>query len=466
VCLPSLRPPHITMNCGSPPVLVYSRSVSATNNDSTRASRSSSSSPLPHDAPLPAPVKRARLAGFAGFSATLRCVETGRTTEFPLIKLPLVSKQVVYDLETGAVELAQPLSGVESDAATASLSAGRTASTSAVFKKLKMLSGKDMTQREMGVSPELEKDRRTHYEKYAAFHTFMGEGAVWEEPFASLEQEFPIKAVRCGLVVNEETAACLAIRNATLGARPARGAPPEWCTPNVLGSFRKSAVEALYERGWVEYANEKVRLGGPCVPIRNVRRRGGEGEAFAVDVETGAQIVAGCDPSQNAHDWVLPQEFVGSRWVCFPPLMQWRMRDVDTGEEVKFSSSFSLLSKKEFNVQVVQSLSPQKGSVLHTSSRTSKFVQYSGGPPIYQERACPKRLLLSGGGANTIPWNGAHAWDLRGTAMVDTVVYTWTSDSCDVDLWRACLASKNRRVVVLVGSETQQTRVWSCFRDD
>ena len=345
-------------------------------------------------------------------------------------------------------------------------------SGNAVLKKLRMLSGVDMSREEMHLDAALETDRLKHWEIYLKRweNSLKHASCVWEERWEPDEEKLRLKLLRAGVALDAWGRACLSILNATLDARPVLGGPPEWCTANVLASHDKSLLEELLRGGWIEYHKERVRLGSRVVPTRRVRAMPG-GFSFQ-DAETGARLELSWDlgdAHSGAHDCFSPSAAAAEAVVVvFAPLMRWRMVDDLTGRQVRIPER-GVKAPPGMRVLLQNAKLPALvGSVLTTSSTPSKPFSLRGeSPPLFQERACTRRIFPGKSGAGFLPWLGAHAWDLRGPPMADCVVYQWTADSCPADVWRCALFSKSKTLVVQIqsaaGGGEEEERVRECF---
>lgn len=440
----------MTSSLPPPPALTVSRSASCSNTNSSTGSASSASANFV--------IRRARLAGFTPVRATLRCVESRRTLELPVEKLPVLSRVVEYVLNE-AKEVERVERGAVRAGSISEVSKPGAPPTCAALKRLRMLAGGDLSVEEMGLDKTLERSRATNFDAYNNATT-----QAWCELFPFDEPQL----VRWGLPLDAVGRVAACVMEWTLDARPWRGPPPSWCSPNVLGLDPLDAVAEAHKRGWIEYdADKGVRLAGACAIKRMVRTLS---ESEFEDCVTKARYRASWTLAdfrsdlENAHEWRAPSEFKRGTWLIFPPLLRWRLVDSVTKKEIEFPAKPLRVDPESVSFTAPPTTS--SSAVLHTSSNPHRSPRFCASKPVYEFRGASRALSFTGG-ADYVPWGSrAHAFSLRGSArFVDRVAYSWTADSCDVDAWRAALFSKSRTLFVIVEDQAKdKERARECFQ--
>lgn len=519
--LPASSPPPMTL-LSPTPLTRFSSGGGASSLSRSRSSVSfeprtaslASPSPSPSTPPQPqqpAGPRRARLVAITADRATLRCA-CGALVDLPPVALPVVSRAVVYvlaesentvlDLEIG--DAPPPVSETEAEVPGVA-PAPANSTVRETLKRLKLMAGWDGDARDLRLDAALEADRHAHFAAYRALWQRNRFPEIWEQRFSELSSGVWI---HFGAGVDAASRAALAVRNATFAARPVRGAPPAWCPAAVLSVYDEEAVRGIFMADAIEYNTEtkSVRL---ALPRRRVRRNPDSAREF-FDVLTGARITESFSSAAaasesgtvrwNTHDWCCDDDFPcragdaaaaaeAGVWMCCFALMRWRMLDDDAAAAADQKEIVvPRLAPRVHSVEGVStaplivlvkrwaSSSTAAGtgsSILRTSSKRGAQNVYAGPAPLFRPRGFrgsnAQPVPLSGLGATAshttaLPWTGAPAPELCGPppAACDLVVYQWSPETRDCDVWRALLASRTGCMRV-VGAPTVQ-RVREVFR--
>ena len=483
-----------------------SASASGTSSSWSRASADSSGSPRATTRSTHPQWVYASLVSLTDETATLRSLDDSRRlVHVDCGMLPVVSLAVTYcvwlnpgqqrvvagrDPPLGLVRAARLSRGEDDFGAIRSPIGGggnpqqqqQQKKTAAVFQSLRVQSGHDLSPREMGLSPRRE---RSLWDNFAAFAEVWRSAppsaslAVWQEPVEDLVGVNE-RYARYGTALDDVSEVAVAVRCATLLARPWTGPPPRTAPVECLSRLPREALEeAFLKRRTIDYGEGQVWLSGVGVHSRTLERLAARDDATGAewrDSLTNALVVDGDDAhaaalearglkvARRVHDWCDASDVVpGTQvWVGLMQMARWTgvpRAPSPPSPRARLVRLAELLGPVDLTglprrVCVMDDAPPAPvrldilQSWLFTSSRPSLRPEFKSAQPWFQSRDIRRRTGPGVASPAVVPWRGAHAFDLVNLEKnIDVVVYRVTCDACDVDVWR-CLEAAGRGLVV------------------